>query len=791
MLRSPTLVALAGLPLLFLAPTAHAIGYLVPTRPDIEPLAIRYHRVTVSIRERVAETRIEQAFLNHTSETLEATYVFPIPEGATVSGFALWIDGRRQEGELLASAQARQIYEQIVRRMQDPGLVEHLGGNLLRARVFPIAPGSEQRLEIRFTSTLDYRGSVVHYRYPLRTSGRAAATLQDFTLSADLVSRTPIRAIYSPSHTISISRSGEHRATIGFEQGRAALDRDFDLYYTVQDSDVGLSLLTHRPPGEDGYFLAMIAPRSEVTEREIAAKEVVFVFDTSGSMAGDKIARARTALDYMLARLSPSDRFQLVRFSTDVEAFFDRELSVPATPENVARARWFANHFVPAGGTAIHPALQLALRSPPRADLPRIVVFLTDGMPTVGETDIVRIIEDTARSARATRLYAFGVGDDVNTSVLDALAPRTGGAGDYFRDGAELEQRMSAFYDRIAYPLLTDLALSFPGLAVYDVYPRDLGHLYRGGQLLVTGRYRGQGESQLRLEGRVAHERDRRAFVFPVAFPPAEPRNEFLPRIWATRKIGFLLDAIRLQGESAELRDEVVQLAQRFGIVTPYTSYLVVEDPSILPPVLARAPSPAPRLPEPEESPPSAGSGGGGGAQTEMDAARDFHSFEQAIMPAPAPDRAPPPRANSGGGGGGGGPAATSVRPPAPRLALPAPAGGQGEEGRRLARRLREMREAERSSSVPSATRFVAGRAFRSVQGAWVDGRYRREMSILRIRTNGDAYFQLLRDRPELRAALALGERVVVTLDERRALVVDPDAPEPSADSVRAFLAGP
>src|SRR5262249_35022368 len=164
--------------------------------------------------------------------------------------------------------------------------------------------------------------------------------------------------------------------------------RDFDLYYSVQDSDVGLSLLTHRTIGDEGYFLALIAPRAEVTEREIAAKEVVFVFDTSGSMAGDKIARARAALDYMLSRLNPQDRFQLVRFSTDVEAFFDRQPSVAATPENVGRARWFANHFVAAGGTAIQPALQLALQSPPRPDVPRIVVFLTDGMPTVGSTDI-------------------------------------------------------------------------------------------------------------------------------------------------------------------------------------------------------------------------------------------------------------------------------------------------------------------------------------------------------------------------------------------------------------------
>jgi Ca-activated chloride channel homolog len=712
-----TLAALSAI--IFDAAPARAIGYLVPTRPDVEPLAIRYHRVQVGVRERIAETRVEQTFVNHTGEVLEATYIFPVPDGATVSGFALWVNGRRQEGELLDAGHARAIYEQIVARMQDPGLVEHMGGNLFRARVFPIQPGSEQRLEIRFTQTLDYQGGIVHYRYPLHTSGRAAQTLQDFTLSADIVSRTPIRAVYSPSHAISVARQGEHRATVGFEANRAVLEQDFELYYGVQDRDVGLSLLTHRPTGEDGYFLAMIAPRAEVAEREIAAKEVIFVFDTSGSMAGEKMRRAQSALDYMLSRLNPSDRFQLVRFSTDVEAFFDERASVPASPGNIARARSFAGHMVPAGGTAIHPALEEALRTPrPRETMPRIVVFLTDGMPTVGEVNTDRITSDVAQWSTGARVYVFGVGDDVNTTFLDSIAERTGGVGDYFRDGAELERRLSAFYDRIAYPLFTDLRLEFPGLSVYDVYPRDLGHLYRGGQLLVVGRYRGEGASQITLEGRIADETDRRSFAYPVAFPAHETRNEFLPRIWATRKIGYLLDTIRMNGERPELRTEVVELARRFGIVTPYTSFLVVEEQA-LPPELGqvrpgqhslqgdedrrfslerRGPIDptqvppnvlAPNVLAPPAPPPS--------VDRAEEAAEDFQAFDFAIQ-------SPTPRVQA-------------------QQAAPQPGGGQGESGRRLSARLRSMREAERTENAPTASRVVMGRSFRFVNGRWVDER--------------------------------------------------------------------
>ncbi len=745
---------------------ARAIGLLVPTDQEVEPLMIRYHRVNVTVRERMAETRVEQTFRNHTSQTLEATYVFPVPEGATVSGFAMWVNGRRQEGELLDAGRARQIYEQIVARMRDPGLVEYMGGNLFRARVFPIPPNAEQRIEIRFTQTLDYQSGLVHYRYPLRTGGRAARTLEDMTIEANIVSRTPIGAVYSPSHQIGVSRPDEHHARVGFEEGRASLDRDFDLYYSVRDRDVGLSLLTHRTAAEDGYFLAMISPRTEVTEREIAAKEVLFVFDTSGSMAGEKIDRARSALDYMLQRLNPSDHFQVVRFSTDVELLFDRGRSVPATPANVATARDFARRFVAAGGTAIDDALGEALRTgAPTGDLPRTVIFLTDGMPTIGETQPQRILENVSRRSGDAQLFVFGVGDDVNTTFLDQLARDNRGVGDYFRDGAEMERRMSAFYDRVAFPVLTDLRLLVPGLRTFDVYPRDLGHLYRGEQLLVVGRYRGQGGSRVQLEGRPSNEAQPRAFAFDVAFPQAEPQNDFLPRLWATRKIGYLLDEIRLHGERPELRDEVVQLARQYGIVTPYTSYLVVEDE-------AAPPEPTPRVDARFGGPPATGAARPAPRPAEAQAARDFGGFDEAIA-------AEEPESEGDVG---------RNRPR--QRAAGAPAGGAGQGGRALSRRLRSMREAERSHDAStSRTRFVQGRAFHETDGAWVDSRFQRNMRVLRVRYGSQAYFALLRERPELRSVLALGQRVTVSLDARRAVSIEPDGPAGVSESeLRRFL---
>jgi Ca-activated chloride channel family protein len=553
----------------------------------------------------------------------------------------------------------------------------------------------------------------------------------------------------------------------------------------------------------------MIAPRTEVTESEIAAKEVLFVFDTSGSMAGDAIERAKGALDYMLARLRPTDRFQVVRFSTDVEALFDGGASVPATPANVASARRFASGFVAAGGTAIDAALHEGLRTRgPHGQMPRMVVFLTDGMPTIGETIPQRILENVRASAGDARLFVFGVGDDVNTTFLDQLAQANGGVGDYFRDGSEMERRLSSFYDRIAYPLFTDLRLEIPGLSSFDVYPRDLAHLYRGEQLLVVGRYRGEGTRQVRLTGRASNEREPRTFAFDVSFASSEPDNDWLPRLWATRKIGFLLDEIRLRGERAELRTEVVALAQRFGIVTPYTSYLVVEDEAV-PPELAQQAQAQPRVMMPfRAADPTAG---------------NSRRMSQPAEPAPSPE--PPPADGRGDfdgfrdattsydfeddaiGGDMERPEASGVRarPGRHRVTVSqapstggsgagsAPAGATGERGRNIARRLRTMREAEQTSSAAVAgTRFVDGRSFRLVSGMWVDSSYRRSMPTLRVRYGSDGYFALLRVRPDLRRALALGERVTVALPGGRAVIIDAAAPASVSEAdVRRFLVGP
>lgn len=809
---------------------SHATGLLLPTDGSIGPLAIRSHRVTVAVHERIAETRVVQVFRNNTDRQLEGTYIFPLPTGATVSGFAMMVNGVRQEGQVVEANEARRIYEGIVARLQDPGLVEYMGSNLFRARVFPIPARGDQTVELRFTQTLDYQSGTLHYRYPLRTTGPQASTLEDFTLSATIDSRVPIRAVYSPSHRIDTSRHGDHQATVGFEEGRASLDRDFDLFYTVADGDVGLSVLTHHPAGEDGYFLMMVAPRTEVTEREIIGKDLLFVCDTSGSMAGEKMEHARQALRAWIERLNPDDTFNVLRFSTDVEQLSETSLS--ASPDNRARALRFVSSFEASGGTAIAPALTQALAIPARRGAPRIVVFLTDGMPTVGETDVQRIITSVRdRNGSTAQIFAFGLGDDVNTTFLDLLAQQNRGAADYARSGAEMSTLLGSFYNMIAFPVLADLRLALRGADAYDIYPRDLGTLYRGSQLVVTGRYRTPGATHVALTATVAGSTDPRTFDWPVTLPQRDENNGFIPRVWATRKTGYLLDEIRLRGENPELRDSVIQLARRFGIVTPYTSYLVTEDQNqVAQPVdldeeterrdvpMSRRGGGMPvagfRRPMPTTP------GSVARPRAEQAAPRDRGvddlmgrlATNRTTTASPAPPEAPvaAPAASpapdfsafqSLGGAGTGasrGPAPTAPSPmphgsmtPA-AAAQPAPmrpsVDATGEAGRRVASTLRSMREAQTANTGAGNTRFIAGRSLVLRDGIWTEEGITGSPRELHVRALSRSYFTLLRLRPELRELLSIGRELRFRLDAGRVIVVGASQPDTADSEIEAFL---
>lgn len=556
-----------------------APGVTVP-RPNCPAyLRVKNHNVTVTIENQVARTHIDQTFVNDGEFQLEGTYVFPLPADATISDFAMYVDGQRLEGKILDRDQARQIYEDIVRRKQDPALLEYIGRNAFQARIFPIPPHSEKRVEISYAQVLKIENGLVKYVYPLSTERFSNRPLDNVSVNISLQSPQALKAIYSPTHSVSVARDGDFRARIGYEDRNVKPDRDFVLYYSVSPRDVDATLLTYQPDASaDGFFLLLVTPSVQVDTHHVIAKDVILVLDTSGSMQGDKIVQAKSALKYVLEQLQPTDRFNIITFATALVPFADSLQPASARGE----AQQFVERITASGSTDINRALLEALRNVDR-ERPTILIFLTDGLPTVGETDAQKILDNVARDAPSNvRLFSFGVGDDVNTILLDSLSDKYRGASAYVRPGERIDETVSEFYAKVSTPVLTDLAIDWGGLQTYDVYPYPLPDLFAGSQLVIAGRYKSGGPTQVTLKGTLNGQPQ--SFVFQDLSFVRHGGDDFIAPLWATRKIGYLLTQIRLHGETKEAIDEIVALAIRYGIVTPYTSFLIEEGSDVLTP---------------------------------------------------------------------------------------------------------------------------------------------------------------------------------------------------------------
>jgi Ca-activated chloride channel family protein len=505
---------------------------------------------------------------------VEGTYLFPLPEGASFTAFSMHVDGEPLSAEILEAEEARRIYEDIVRQRIDPALLEYVGRGAYRARIFPIPGGGEKRIELAYDEILQQDAGFVRYVYPLNTEKFSAEPLEDVSVQVQIRSSAPIRAVYSPSHEIIVEREGENEVRVIYADEGVTPSEDFVLYYTVSQDEVGIDLLTYFAEGEImGYYMLLAAPEAVPSTDQVIPKRMVMVFDRSGSMAGTKMDQAREALKFAVQRLNDGDEFNIVDYSTTVSSFADEV--VPVNEDTRRLALEYIEALEAIGGTNIYDALLRGLdmmRGDERAEM---VVFLTDGKPTIGEIHTQEILDGVAAAnAAAARIFVFGVGNEVNTHLLDRIAGEHGGTSAYVKPTEDIEVAVSSFYTKVSSPVLTDLELEFSGARQSDYYPQTLPDLFRGGQVAQLGRLDDQGEVSVELSGQILGER--LAFVRTVDSSQRGP--EFLPRLWATRKVGFLLDQIRLHGEDEELVDEIVALSKLYGIITPYTSFLIVED---------------------------------------------------------------------------------------------------------------------------------------------------------------------------------------------------------------------
>jgi len=586
-LRILLTLLVVALALLASASSAYADGWILPRPPrpcpscdpipphEVPYLAVKYHHVEVTIEDQVAVTRIDQVFVNTSKWSLEGTYVFPLPEEAAISRFDMWVNGEPVAGELHERDEARRIYEDIVRQRLDPALLEYVGRDLFQASIFPIDPGDERRIEIEYVQPLPADGGLVRYVYPLSTERFSPEPLQSVSVNVTIDSDEPIRAVYSPSHPVSITREGENRAEVGWEAADVTPKTDFALYYTVSPENLGANLLSYRGEDGDGFFALLVAPSLAADTVEVVEKDVILVLDVSGSMEGEKIEQAKAALTYVLRHLNDGDRYNIVAFSSEVTTY--AQTMQPAG--TLRESERFVAGLRAVGNTDINAALleAMALADEER---PTIVIFLTDGLPTKGVIDSALILNNVRQAApESVRLFCFGVGDDVDTFLLDTLGRELRGVSAYVRPGRAVDEEVGTFYAKVSTPVLADVDLTVDGVSVSDIYPYPLPDVFAGQQMLVVGRYDGHGEATVELSGQVNTEE--RAFRYDTGFAQAGG-DDFLPGLWATRKIGFLLNQIRLYGESKETVDQIVELSIRYGIITPYTSYLVEEPEAAL-----------------------------------------------------------------------------------------------------------------------------------------------------------------------------------------------------------------
>ncbi|MCA9311836.1 MAG: VWA domain-containing protein [Phycisphaerales bacterium] len=571
---------------------------LVPqSRPMPAASAVEVQSVDaeVVLLDQSARTRLSISIHNPTRARLEAQMLIPVPDGAVIHRYHY--DGLPSGGEarLMPRAEARRIYDQIVSQLRDPALLEFVGLNAVRSSVFPIEAGATQKVILEYEHLCVAEDGRIDYILPRSESLDYAVPWQ---ISVEVRATRPISTVYSPSHMIESRRVDGRHFSVALASSARHEPGPFRLSSLIEVGDVTASLFAY-PTENGGYFLLLAGLPSDASiESELRAvkREVTLVFDRSGSMQGEKLDQVREAALQVLAGLEDGESFNLIVYNEAVDRFAPAPVVKDAA--SMARARQYLAGVKARGGTNIHDALDAALSQEPVAGTLPIVLFLTDGVPTVGQTAeavIRKAVEE--RNTFERRIFTFGVGVDVNTPLLEDIAYETRATTTFVLPGEDVEVKVASVFNKLSGPVLADPVLTSrdrsgkpaPG-RVRDVLPVRLPDLFKGDQVVVLGEYIGDAPLHFRLDGQFLGRA--RAFTFDFPLDQATTSHAFVPRLWASRKIGVLIDAIREMGASTgglatapdpsdprlkELVDEVVRLSTEFGVLTEYTAFLASE----------------------------------------------------------------------------------------------------------------------------------------------------------------------------------------------------------------------
>jgi Ca-activated chloride channel family protein len=707
--------------LLFGASSLAAQGWIEP-RILRGGFSVEKTRSDVSIRVegRVTIVEVSEWFQNNGDGVAEGDYLYPLPGEAVFQSFSIFQGDTELRGEIMDADEAREIYEGIVRRRGDPALIELAGHGLLRARVFPIEPGHERKVTLRYTQVLPRAGNALQLDYAgaVRrmpniagddSGGRWAMPVSvDMSFEIDVADASRFLEPFSPTHEIRVRRRGNAMVVTMEEE---VLGR-FSVFLPFADNDLALSVATHRPVGEDGYFMLTLTPGP--VRGEAAPRDVTVVLDVSGSMSGDKIHQAKQAVHQLLGSLGRDDRFRLISFSNAVRIYSRGWCD--ATEHELARGNEWIDELVANGGTDIGAALTEAFRLRSPIERLPIVVFMTDGLPSAGERSPERLADQAERQADRARVFAFGVGHDVNTHLLDRLGEAGRGSTDYIQPGESVERVVGLLAAKIRYPVLTDLELEGGPHRLLEVYPTRLPDVFAGQELVLFGRFTGDGMGQISLDG--VRGDAALEFTTELRFPEASAANSYIPRLWASRKLGHLERQLWTEGETTDLIEQIRDLALRYGLPTRYTSYLVQE------PTVA------------------------------VEFAKVGHKMPSA-MPAGVAART------------------VVVRGQAARVSATRASGqaavrqASDARARRVLTSVNEMRafDAELDSSLRERredTRVLAGRVFTLDGAVWTDAAHGEDQAVIEVKAFSTVYFQLVAALPEIAPILKELDHVLI-----------------------------
>jgi Ca-activated chloride channel family protein len=552
-------------------------------------MSIKTYDATATIEDQIAVTHVDQTFVNNTPHIVESTFIFPLPEGAVITELIYWFNGKKYIASLREREEAQKSYNDKVRKLIDPALLQDIGENVFKLNIAPINPNSEVRFEITYAEILTYEFGSVNYRFILRTAELSPQPLERISVTIDATTSRTFKHFDSPSHAntpaASITQISESHYRVEFGDENYAPDRDLLIRFETHRAAVDLNLLTYVPVpadsfGVDNFYAVWITPPDTISDEDMPPRDIVFVADVSSSMEGVRIEQLKEALLGFLDELRPIDRFNIVVFSTGSVAF--RTDLVIADAEELAAARVFVEGLGAVGLTNISEALTTALGMSYTAGSAGIMVFMTDGYPTWGELEIDRILQDAAeRNGGRVRIFPFGIGDEVSKTLLNGLASDNGGYATYIRSDDQIADAIANYFRRIALPVLSDLRIDYGGLQTYDRYDDELSDLFWGTQVIQFGRYKQGGTFTVTMAG--LRGTDTFTVENTATFGNEPGGNRAVARLWAKKKIDHLLTDIAIYGEKDELVNAIIDLSIRFGVLSPYTA--LYSDPDDDPPV--------------------------------------------------------------------------------------------------------------------------------------------------------------------------------------------------------------